>query len=75
MLEWITLGLVIAKYVLDFVAPRTKNKVDDKAKSVTDNLPLPSLPEALDAATKKAPAPVAKPVEGFGMARDHRAGK
>ena len=65
---WGTLFLVVAKYVLDFVAPRTKNKTDDKAKKVLDALPLPTLPAA---AEKVLPAS-GQPVRGFGVARDHR---
>lgn len=67
MLEWITLGLVIAKYVLDYVAPRTKTKVDDKFRDVADQLPLPSLPKAVEDATRKAPA-----TQGGVTVRDHR---
>jgi hypothetical protein len=62
MMEWIALGLVIAKIVLDFVAPRTKTKADDIARDVLAKLPpLPA-------------TPVAKPVEGFATdtSRDHR---
>lgn len=75
MIEYIALGLVIIKYALDYIAPRTKTKWDDRAEAVMDELPLPSLPEAAKAAADKAmgPAdPVSKPVEGFGTARDHR---
>jgi hypothetical protein len=77
MLEYITLGLVLLKYALDYIAPRTKNKVDDKADEVLDLLPLPSLPDAAKAAKDQyekdtSDAPASKPVEGFGVARDHR---
>lgn len=77
MLEYITLGLVVLKYVLDYVAPRTKTKVDDKLKQATDVLPLPSLPDAAKKAAEQMqknekPATPAKEVTGFGMARDHR---
>lgn len=80
MLEYITLGLVLLKYALDYIAPRTNNKVDDKGKEVLDMLPLPSLQDAAKSAkdqydkdTSDAPKPVgSKQVEGFGTARDHR---
>ena len=54
MLEYITLGLVVLKYVLDYVAPRTKNKWDDKGKDVMDVLPLPGIQKAAEDAAHKA---------------------
>ena len=69
----IALVLVIAKTALDYIAPRTKNKVDDKARDAVGKAQelLPAAKAVIDA-TQKAPAPAAKQVEGFGMARDHR---
>ena len=61
MLTYITLGLVILKYVLDYVAPKTSNKVDDGARDVMNKLPLPSLTDAAKAAAAKAEKP--KPAE------------
>lgn len=78
MLEYITLGLVLLKYALDYIAPKTKNKYDDKARDVADLLPLPSLPSAAKAAKDQFEKDIAedpatpKMVTGFGMARDHR---
>ncbi len=47
MLEWITFGLIVAKIVLDFVAPKTKTKVDDKARDAVGKaqelLPMASM--------------------------------
>lgn len=79
MLTYITLGLVVLKYVLDYVAPKTKTKVDDKVRDEMAKLPLPSLPTAAAEAAKEAgikmEKPSAAPVVGFGpgqTARDHR---
>lgn len=65
----IAMILVVAKIALDYVAPRTKNKVDDKAKKIVDKanelapLVKPLFPKA-----------DSKPVEGFATnsSRDHR---
>jgi hypothetical protein len=56
MMEWITFGLIVAKIVLDFVASRTKNKVDDAARDFLNK--LPSMPA-------KSPEASARKVEGF----------
>ena len=69
-LSWGTLALVVFKYVLDFVAPRTKNKADDKVRDAVDKLPLPSLPDAAKEVMPKDPT--STQVRGFGVARDHR---
>lgn len=57
--------LIAAKIVLDYVAPRTKNKVDDKAKDIVD--------KANEVAPIVAPL-FPKSVEGFktDTSRDHR---
>ena len=67
----IALVLVLAKTVLDYVAPRTKTKVDDKARDAVGKAQelLPAAKAISDAAK---PATPAKEVTGFGMARDHR---
>lgn len=68
----IALVLVIAREVLNYIAPKTKTKVDDKIRDGANALPLPSLHDAIHQVTDKDKPPVAKPVEGFGVARDHR---
>lgn len=67
----IALVLVVAKTILDYVAPRTKTKADDKARDAVGKAQefLPAAKAVVDA-TK--PATPAKEVTGFGMARDHR---
>ena len=69
MLDYITLALVVIKYALDFIAPRTKNKVDDTARDVADKLPLPSLPSAAQAAAEQAGL---LPKQGSQETRDSR---
>jgi hypothetical protein len=36
MIEFVALGLAVASLILSVVAPRTKTKLDDKAKEVVD---------------------------------------
>lgn len=78
MLTYITLGLVLLKYALDYIAPKTKTKVDDKVKDALDLAPLPSLPQAAKNAADQAGIKMqdnSAPVVGFGpgqTARDHR---
>lgn len=79
MLTYITLGLVLLKYALDYVAPKTKTKVDDEVRDTLDLVPLPSLPQAAKDAADKAGIKMqdgSAPVVGFGpndqTARDHR---
>lgn len=76
MLTYITLGLVILKYVLDYVAPRTKTKIDDVARDTLDAVPLPPLMDAAEKAAKQAGVmkDPPKPVTGFATTsdRDHR---
>jgi hypothetical protein len=74
----IAMILVAAKIVLDYVAPRTKNKVDDKAKQIVDKanevapLVKPLFQAAPDAAAlAKAADNPPVPVAGFKV-RDHR---
>jgi hypothetical protein len=64
----IALALTVAHIVLSYVAPRTKTKYDDYARDAV-GVAKTALPNAK---TPSPAAPVAKQVEGFGMARDHR---
>jgi hypothetical protein len=67
----IALILVVAKTVLDYVAPRTKNKTDDKVRDGVAKAQefLPAAKALADATKTKAQA---TQVTGFGTARDHR---
>ena len=73
MFEWITFGLLLAKIVFDFVAPRTKTQVDDKIKAGVDKAnELAPLTKPLFPAARAADP---KEVTGFkadGGVRDHR---
>ncbi len=73
MVEYIALGLVVLKYVLDYLAPKTKTKADDVARDVMSHLPLPSIQDAGKAALDKATKPERKaPEPGSVPSRDHR---
>lgn len=72
----IALALFIGAKILDYVAPRTKTKIDDGIRDVVHKV-IPLLPAAKEArATAPAPAPTvkapeAKSLTGFKV-RDHR---
>jgi hypothetical protein len=74
----IALVVVATGKLLDYVAPRTKNKVDDKIRSVFQYglglLPFvhSKLGDEVSKAKQEPPVVVARQVEGFGTARDHR---
>lgn len=63
---------------LDYVAPRTKTKVDDKIRGAftwaLGFLPFVNkrLADEVDKAKSEPPVVVAREVPGFGKARDHR---
>lgn len=75
----IALALFVASKVLDYVAPKTKTKVDDKAREAVHWL-IPLLPAAKEAKAARAtasapeankPAPAPQAVTGLNV-RDHR---
>lgn len=76
----IALILVVGAKVLDYVAPKTKTKVDDTIRDVVHKV-IPLLPAAKERAREAAPAPSMAPPEmpkavkpadlGFKV-RDHR---
>jgi hypothetical protein len=68
----IALILVLAKTALDYIAPRTKTKADDKARDAVGRAQefLPAAKALAGVAAK--PATPTKEVTGFGMGRDHR---
>lgn len=74
----IALIVVAAGKVLDYVAPRTKTTMDDKIREVVQYglgfLPFVNkkLADKVDEAKQEPPVVVARKVDGFGTARDHR---
>lgn len=70
MLDYVAIFLSAASMVLHFLAPRTKTKVDDKLADAVD-VAQKATSAIKPLVTLKA-APASKPVEGFGVARDHR---
>lgn len=74
----IALITVAAGKLLDYVAPRTKTKVDDKIRDgfqwALGLLPFVNkrLSDEVDKAESEPPVVVAREVTGFGQARDHR---
>lgn len=74
----LALIIVAGGKVADYVAPRTKNKWDDRIRDgiqwALRLLPIVNkrMGDAVDKAGKEPPQEVARKVEGFGTARDHR---
>lgn len=74
----IALITVAAGKLLDYVAPRTKTKVDDKIRDgfqwALGLLPFVNkqLADKVADAEKEPAVVVAREVQGFGSARDHR---
>lgn len=72
----VALVLLVGGKVLDYVAPRTKNKVDDRIRSIFHKAEeLLPLAETVSKATASKPSEAPKQVEGFkadGGVRDHR---
>lgn len=74
----LALVIVGAGKLLDYVAPRTKTKVDDKIREgfgyVVGLLPFvkPDLAAKVNEAKAEPAKEMARKVEGFGTARDHR---
>lgn len=83
MFGLIALGIVTAGKLLDYVAPRTKTKVDDKIRTVFQwglgLLPFVNkkLADKVGEASSEPPVVVARTTEAPGgvVVRDHRAGK
>ncbi len=71
--------IIAAGKLLDYAAPRTKTTVDDKIRGgfqwALGFLPFVNkrLADAVDEAKQEPPVVVAREIEGFGKARDHRA--
>lgn len=70
----IALILTVAHIALDYIAPKTKTKADDKALSVVKKAQeLMPIAQSMAGSDKpKAEATPTTQVVGFGAARDHR---
>lgn len=74
----IALIIVAGGKVVDYIAPRTKTKVDDRIRDgfqwALRLLPIVNkrLGDEVTKAEKEPPQEMARKVEGFGTVRDHR---